>query len=113
MAKQAKLKMDSNPTKIDWPTDKWGFTRELRKAICITASKLRGDADKKRLLEATLEVAIEFFEVSYESSQRERKRALEKLAAKDAGAEAPKPIKKPAPKKNADEPALFDLPDEE
>ena len=112
MVKQAKVKMDSNPTKIEWPTDKWGFTRELRKAICITASKLRGDADKKRLLDATLEVAIEFLEVNYESSQRERKRALDKLAAKEAGAEAPK-TKKAAPKKNPDEPALFDLPDEE
>ena len=115
MAKQAKVKMDSNPTKIEWPTDKWGFTRELRKAVTITASKLKGDADKKKLLDDTLEVAIEFLEVNYESSQRERKRMLDKLAAKEAGEEPKKAPKKTTktPTKNPDEPALFDLPDEE
>ena len=115
--KQAKVKMDSNPTKISWPTDKWGFTRELRKAVTATAAKLRGDADKKKLLDETLEVAIEFLEVNYASSQRERKRALDKLAAREAQAEEPKAKKKEpakaAPVKNEDEPPLFDLPDEE
>lgn len=112
MAKQAKVKMDANPTKIAWPTDKWGFTRELRKAVLSAASKLNGDADKKKLLDATIEVAIEFLEVNYESGKRERKRKLEKMAAKEAGVEAPKDKPKAKPK-NPDEPELFDLPDEE
>ena len=115
--KQAKVKADANPSNIEWPTDKWGFTRELRKAVLQTASKLKGDADKKKLLDATLEVAIEFLEVNYESSQRERKRMLDKLAAREAGEPAPKKTKeapaKVAPIKNTDEPPLFDLPDEE
>lgn len=115
-SKPTKVKMDSNPTKINWPTDKWGCTRELRKAVIATAAKLRGDADKKKLLEETLEVAIEFLEVNYESSQRERKRALDKLAAREAEAVVVNKPSKPAPKKAAtkkDEPDTLDLFDAE
>jgi hypothetical protein len=113
MAKVTKVKMDSNPTKINWPTDKWGFTRELRKAVTLTAAKLKGDADKKRLLDDTLEVAIEFLEVNFESSKRERKRMLDKLAAKDAAPTTPKKavVKKAEPEPDP-EPALFDLDEE-
>lgn len=110
--KQTKVKMDANPTKIAWPTDKWGFTRELRKAVLTTATKLKGDADKKRLLDETLEVAIEFLEVNYESSQRARKRALDKLAAREAQGDEPKSKKKEVAPVSTDEPELFDLPDE-
>ena len=110
--KHTKVKMDANPTKISWPTDKWGFTRELRKAVIGAASKLKGDPDKKRILDETIEVAIEFLEVNFASSVRDRKRAIDKLAAKEAAAlKEPTRIKEPFDDEG--EPEFFDLFEEE
>lgn len=99
MTKEKKLKaaMSANPTQIPWPTDKWGMTKELRKAVLMAASRLRGDADKKALLDETLNVAAEFIEVNFESSVQARKKAVDKIIAADKEA-AKKPKAKDAGK---------------
>ena len=73
---------NTNAMAIKWPTDPWGFTRELRKAVCIAASRCAGSEEKKRLLDNTLEVAMEFLDASHEKKAG-RKAALMDKARKE------------------------------
>lgn len=76
-------KIGSNPAQIPWPTDKWGFTRELRKAVATAASRVKGDQNKKEILDETLKVALGFLEISFKDGVKTRKRLLSDLAKAD------------------------------
>lgn len=49
-------KVSSNPAKVEFPRDPWGFTTELRKAGLQAASGVRGDVDKNALFLQTLRI---------------------------------------------------------
>ena len=49
----------SNPAELVFPTDKWGFTSEVKKAILKAAGTVRGQDDKHALLVGTLAVLIQ------------------------------------------------------
>lgn len=69
---------NTNPMAIAWPTDKWGFTRDLRKAITVTASRLAGDADKMQVLQKTLELGAAFIAAKYQEDAARRAAILSK-----------------------------------
>lgn len=46
--------VNSNPALVEFPTDPWGFTSELRKAGLRSAARVKGDPEKQALFLATL-----------------------------------------------------------
>lgn len=47
-------KAGSNPSALEFPTDKWGFTSKVRKEVLLAAQNVRGQDDKHLLLLGTL-----------------------------------------------------------
>lgn len=96
-AKEHKPSKNTNPMAIKWPTDPWGFTRELRTAVANTARRLAGDAEKKKMLDRTMLLAVDFIEAKYAEDQAKRVRTGEKIRAKEeakANPSAPKTVAK-------------------
>lgn len=86
----------TNASKIIWPTDPWGFTRELRKAIVTSASRLNGDKAKKAVFDETVKVALDFVNAKYRKDAAERKAKVDAAIAADAASEdaqEDKPVK--------------------
>lgn len=48
----------ANPATLEFPTDRWGFTSAVRKAVLGAASMVRGQDDKHLLLLGTLLVLV-------------------------------------------------------
>ena len=92
---------NTNPMAIKWPTDPWGFTRELRKAVCTAASRCAGSEEKKKLLDKTLEVAAEFLDASHEK-KADRKASLMDKARREH-VKTPAIAKKAKPEPEAEE----------
>lgn len=76
----------TNHMLLKYPTDKWGFTRDLRKAAAKTASRLSGDKDKKRLLDETMEIILTYFDDKYKADSASRKTLLDNIAKRDEAA---------------------------
>lgn len=55
-----------NPAQVDWPTDPWGLTKDLRDAITRLGSRIAGHVDKKELVNQTLVIALAHLEVKFE-----------------------------------------------
>lgn len=50
--------VDINPAKVEFPTDTWGYTSELKKVVLKSASQVKGQDDKHDLLVGTLLVLL-------------------------------------------------------
>lgn len=48
--------VNTNPAKVQFPKDPWGFTADLRKIGLKVASNVRGQKDKQDVLIATLAI---------------------------------------------------------
>jgi len=46
----------ANPADLQFPTDTWGFTSDIKKAVLRAASTIRGQDDKHNLMLQTLSV---------------------------------------------------------
>jgi hypothetical protein len=82
--KPAVPEVTSNPSKIEWPRDPYGFTAKLRQEIKRAAGRVAGQDDKARILAETLKVGIGHNISRY----RERRAALDKVLAEAAEKEA-------------------------
>ena len=80
----AKVPAPHNPAMIEWPTDIWGLTKDLKKEFLKAASRVGGQADKKALLDATLEIAHEHLEAKFEKDNAHLAARIEKAAAEEA-----------------------------
>ncbi len=47
-----------NPAALKFPTDRWGFTSEIKKSVLKAAATVRGQQDKHDILIGTLAVLI-------------------------------------------------------
>ena len=56
--KELIVNVSDNPGAIVFPTDQWGFTSQVRKAVLTAASTVRGQDDKHLLLVGTLSVLL-------------------------------------------------------
>jgi len=99
-------KKNTNPMAIKWPTDPWGFTRELRKAVCTAASRCAGSEEKKKLLDKTLEVAAEFLDASHEKKADRKASLMDKARREHVKTPAIAKKAKPEPKAEELEPEL-------
>lgn len=50
--------MTTNPAKLPFPVDKWGFTSAIKKEILKAASTVQGNDEKNELLLNTLVVLV-------------------------------------------------------
>lgn len=49
-------RVETNPAKVEFPRDIWGFTSGLKKAAMLAASEIKGQQDKHELFVAVLDV---------------------------------------------------------
>lgn len=76
---EMKVLMDNvatNPAKVEWPRDTWGFTSPLKKELLKAASNVRGDKDKYTLLTSVLVIAIKHLKARQEVDVEQRKKQL-------------------------------------
>lgn len=72
------------PQDIPWPRDAWGMTSALRDAVVRAASRCGGYEDKKRVLDATMAVALAYIAAKFEREHRDLQIKLaEHSAAED------------------------------
>ncbi len=71
--------VSDNPAQIKWPSDQWGFTTEVKKAISSAAGRLGGSQDKHDLLIATLMVALAHVKKRHAKDVRVRAERLGKI----------------------------------
>lgn len=62
---------ESNPAAIEWPTDPWGLTTELKRAIIRTGSRICNGQDKLDLVNEVLKIG--FLHLSTKVSKKESK----------------------------------------
>lgn len=62
-------------TLVEFPTDRWGLTKDLKAACIALASRINGSEDKMSLVQETLRVCVGHIQMKYESD----------LAIKEAG----------------------------
>lgn len=71
-------KATANPATLQFPTDKWGFTSQIKKEVLKAGSTVRGQDDKHDLLIGTLSVLIRHLQLrkstDLENAQRQLKR---------------------------------------
>lgn len=67
-----------NSHTVPWPSDPFGFTSEFKAAFTKTVSRMAGDAQKREVLDATIEVALKHLNVKYKRDHQERQ---ERIAA--------------------------------
>lgn len=63
----AALEVSHNGLLLDWPTDVWGFTRELKAALIATASSCRGSPDKKAILDRVMAIGLAHIDAKYKN----------------------------------------------
>lgn len=78
----------TNGLAIDWPSDPYGLTKDLKTAIKQVASRIAGHADKKALVSATLIKAIAHLKVKFEADAAIRDARLAEAAAQESNQEA-------------------------
>ena len=71
----------ANPAYLKFPADRWGLTKDLKRAIISTASRIAGDEEKMALVKETLKIALTHMNTKFE-------RDAEYKAARKAEAEA-------------------------
>lgn len=69
--------VSSNVSELDFPTDQYGYTSELKKAGLATISRLSGDADKLILLEDVLLLLLSHARARQVSQAAENQRAID------------------------------------
>lgn len=71
-------KGSSNPTMLAFPTDKWGITKDIKKAFIEAASRVAGDEQKKALVLATVDVLLEHLDAKFDRDFTYKQQLLNK-----------------------------------
>lgn len=69
-----------NPAALVFPTDKWGFTSEIKKTILKAAGAVKGQDDKHDLLLSTLLVLITHIKLRKDKDHSDRMKFQSELA---------------------------------
>lgn len=76
-SKQTQSNIETNPALLSFPTDRFGLTREVRKALLTASSRVLGDPVKKALMDETLTILIKHMNAKFEIDSARRKAASE------------------------------------
>lgn len=66
--------VSANPALLSFPTDKWGLTKDLKRAMTQLGSRVAGDPSKKALADAVLKILTDHLELKYKSDREYRER---------------------------------------
>lgn len=77
--KELIAQVTDNPAKLVFPTDRWGFTSEVKKAILKAAGSVRGHEDKHDILLATLVVLVTHVKLRKDKDVAEKALRLERI----------------------------------
>lgn len=69
----------SNPAKLEFPTDRWGFTSKIKTEILKAASTVKGNDEKHDLLLGTLAVLAAHIKARKESDKQVQTERLERI----------------------------------
>ena len=72
-------KVGINPAKLEFPTDKWGFTSAVKKEILKAAGNVKGQDDKHDLLLSTLLVLITHIKLRKDKDRSDREKFMKEL----------------------------------
>lgn len=67
--KQSHREVSSNPALLQFPTDRWGLTKDLKKAVTQLTSRIAGDPAKKELADAVFKVLMEHYEIRFKQDK--------------------------------------------
>lgn len=86
--KQIDQGISANPSLIVFPTDRFGVTKDVKKALLHAASRIAGDEKKKELVLEVIEICKEHLELKFKEDRAYRKKLAERDAAKRKEANA-------------------------
>lgn len=87
-----------NPTFIEWPTDLWGLTHDLKAAFVAAASRVQGALDKKRLVDEVINIGRLHLEAKFTVDAKVRQAAIDAVIAENEAKEAEEAEQEPAQK---------------
>jgi hypothetical protein len=79
VTKQTKNDISSNAALLSFPNDRFGITKDVKKALTQAASRIAGDAQKKELVLEVVGILLQHIEVKFKADKAYRA----KLAAKN------------------------------
>lgn len=59
----------ANPALLTFPTDRWGVTKDLKKALIHVASRVAGDPNKKALVDEVLKILVLHLNAKFKADQ--------------------------------------------
>lgn len=62
----------ANPALLDFPTDRWGITKDIKTAITRAASRIAGDEGKKALVDEVLRILVLHLNAKYKQDHAYR-----------------------------------------
>lgn len=69
--------VSANSARLEFPTDKWGLTKDVKKAMIAMASRIAGDDSKKELADEVLRILNGHLEEKFASDKKHRDRLRE------------------------------------
>lgn len=72
-------KVGTNPAKLEFPQDRWGFTSAIRKEVLKAASAVKGQDDKHDLLLSTLLVLLTHIKARKDADAANRQKFMKEL----------------------------------
>ncbi|WKV16990.1 hypothetical protein [Nostoc phage NMeng1] len=82
--KELLSKVTDNPASLEFPTDRWGFTSEIKKVVLKRAASVRGQEDKHSMLLATMAILMAHIKARY---PKDKERFAQMLADVEAAAQ--------------------------
>lgn len=79
VTKQTKHDISANAALLSFPNDRFGITKDVKKALTQAASRIAGDAQKKELVLEVVGILLQHIEVKFKADKAYRA----KLAAKN------------------------------
>lgn len=79
VTKQTKHDITANAALLSFPNDRFGITKDIKKAMTQAASRIAGDAQKKALVLEVIDILLQHIDVKFEADKAYRA----KLAAKN------------------------------
>lgn len=70
----------TNGMLIDWPSDQFGITKDLKAVVRQLASRIAGHADKKALVDSVLIMAIAHIKLKFDADAEARELRLQEAA---------------------------------
>ena len=73
----------ANAALLTFPTDRWGITKDLKKAMTHLASRIAGDQNKKDLTDEVLKILVLHMNAKFKADQVYKQRLAERAAAQE------------------------------